>query len=368
MKILLTTDNIGGTWTFAVELARALREQKVDVILATMGWPLNAEQREDIAQIDHVELHESHYKPEWTEPPWTDVEQAGDWLRTLEQKTHPDVVHLTTYTLADQCWDSPVLITGLGCLLSRWYATQHDPPPEHYKIYREKVRRGLTAASQVVTSTHAALAALNYYYGPFSKGTVIPHGRDPALFQSQTKEPFVLASGRLWDPTKNLGVLKSVAPKISWPISIAGDNPPPAEKTPDMRNIQMKMLGLLNSSQFAQYLARASIFVLPARYDPFGFTPLEAALAGCALVLSDIPTLRETWDKAALFIEPDDPDGIALAINTLIDDPDTLQQYADHASLIAMQFSPQAMARAYIDVYQQIVQPEYMQMQPAEPL
>ena len=126
------------------------------------------------------------------------------------------------------------------------------------------------------------------------------------------------------------------------------------------------MMGLLSVSQFAQRLARASIFVLPARYDPFGFTPLEAALAGCAMVLSNIPTLRETWDKSALFVEPDDADAIASAINTLIEDPETLQHYVDRASLIATEFTPQAMARAYMDVYQEILQPEYNDIQPAE--
>lgn len=366
MKVLLTTDNIGGTWTFAVELSRALCEQNVEIVLATMGWPINPEQRKEINQVKGVELYESHYKSEWMDRPWADLERAGTWLLDVEHKTHPDVVHLTSYSLADLAWNVPVLITGLGCLISRWKATQTLPAPDYYNTYREKVRRGLAAASQVVTSTHAALAALNYFYGPLNKGTVIPHGRDPELFRPQPKEPVVFASGRLCDPTKNLGILKSVAPKISWPISIAGDHQPPHEKTPDERNIQIQMLGLLDVSQFADHLARASIFILPALYDPFGFTPLEAALAGCAMVLSDIPTLRETWDKAALFVKPDNADAMAQAVNALIEDPELLQHYADRASLIAMEFSPQAMARAYRNVYQEILQPEYSDMQPAE--
>ena len=39
-----------------------------------------------------------------------------------------------------------------------------------------------------------------------------------------------------------------------------------------------------------------------ALYEPFGLAVLEAAQAGCALVLSDIPTFRELWDGAALFV------------------------------------------------------------------
>ena len=36
---------------------------------------------------------------------------------------------------------------------------------------------------------------------------------------------------------------------------------------------------------------------LPARYEPFGLSILEAALSGCALVLGDLPSLRELWDR-----------------------------------------------------------------------
>ena len=34
-------------------------------------------------------------------------------------------------------------------------------------------------------------------------------------------------------------------------------------------------------------------------YEPFGLSILEAAASGCALVLGDIPTLRENWSEAA---------------------------------------------------------------------
>ena len=61
----------------------------------------------------------------------------------------------------------------------------------------------------------------------------------------------------------------------------------------------------------ADWYARASIYALPARYEPFGLSALEAALSGCALVLGDIPSLREVWGDAALFVAPDDTDALA---------------------------------------------------------
>jgi hypothetical protein len=46
--------------------------------------------------------------------------------------------------------------------------------------------------------------------------------------------------------------------------------------------------------------------VLPARYEPFGLSVLEAALSGCALVPGDIASLRGNWDGVAEFVCPDD--------------------------------------------------------------
>ena len=69
----------------------------------------------------------------------------------------------------------------------------------------------------------------------------------------------------------------------------------------------MHCSGRLTPPQMARVVSRApSIYALPARYEPFGLSVLEAALSGCALVLGDIPSLREIWDGAALFVDPDD--------------------------------------------------------------
>jgi glycosyltransferase involved in cell wall biosynthesis len=67
-------------------------------------------------------------------------------------------------------------------------------------------------------------------------------------------------------------------------------------------------------------MARSSIFVSAALYEPFGLAVLEAAQAGCALILSDIPTFRELWQGAALFVAPSDARAIADALNKITGD------------------------------------------------
>src|SRR5947199_312178 len=62
---------------------------------------------------------------------------------------------------------------------------------------------------------------------------------------------------------------------------------------------------------------RAAIFASPALYEPFGLTVLEAAAAGCALVLSDIPSFRELWSGAAVFVDPADSESLHRALRDL---------------------------------------------------
>ena len=61
-------------------------------------------------------------------------------------------------------------------------------------------------------------------------------------------------------------------------------------------------------------IARAAIYALPAHYEPFGLSILEAAMSGCALVLGDIPSLREIWGDAAVFVHPDNRDAVARCL------------------------------------------------------
>ena len=40
-RILMTADTVGGVWTYAMDLARALGAEGVEVALATMGSPVS---------------------------------------------------------------------------------------------------------------------------------------------------------------------------------------------------------------------------------------------------------------------------------------------------------------------------------------
>jgi glycosyltransferase involved in cell wall biosynthesis len=110
-------------------------------------------------------------------------------------------------------------------------------------------------------------------------------------------------------------------------------------------------LGRLAPRELAEWMGRAAIYALPARYEPFGLSVLEAALAGCVLVLGDIPSLREVWGDAAVFVPPDDVDALVAALELLRREPGRRARFAACARVRALEYLPARMAARYLSAY-----------------
>jgi glycogen(starch) synthase len=369
-RVLMTTDTIGGVWTYALELARVLCRHNIQVVLATMGAALSRAQRTEVWHCPGLSVYESAFKLEWMEDPWADIAEAGHWLLQLEEAVQPDVIHLNSYVYGGLSWRRPTLVIGHSCVLSWWEAVKGEAAPHTWERYRNEVARGLHAADLVLAPTQAMLAALERHYGCFSRSGVIPNGRDSALFPPGVKEPFIFAVGRLWDEAKNVAMLDDVASSLTWPIYVAGEDRHPARG--HVHYGAVRGLGHLSPPALAHWLARAAIYALPARYEPFGLSVLEAGLAGCVLVLGDIPSLREIWEGAALFVPPDDAEGLAVTLQALSQESTYLAELAAHARIRARQFTPQRMLTGYLTAYRELLQAERRQggnyeSQPTQP-
>src|SRR5690606_28410836 len=96
-------------------------------------------------------------------------------------------------------------------------------------------------------------------------------------------------------------------------------------------------------------------YVAPAHYEPFGLGILEAARAGCALVLGDIPSLREVWADAALYVPPDDCEALQRCIEELVADPRRRRQIAARAWQRAQVYSTERMGSDYLQCYRSLV-------------
>jgi glycosyltransferase involved in cell wall biosynthesis len=361
-RVLMTADTVGGVFTYAVELCRGLAMHDVHVVLATMGARLTRAQRATVSALANVALYESDYRLEWMESPWCDVDAAGDWLMQLEATHAPDVVHLNGYVHGALPWRAPVLMVAHSCVLSWWQAVKGEDAPPAWHTYGQRVAAGLARADLVVAPSGAMLDAVERLYGRLAQKRVIHNGRAPHPLRTGPKEPLVLSIGRLWDEAKNLAALRACHTLLPWPVYVAGAMHPPGSDsgaTPTSWD-GIHVLGALAPEELAVWLARAAIYALPARYEPFGLSALEAALSGCALVLGDIDSLREVWGDAALFVPPDDPECLAGAISALAHDPAWRARLAAQAAERALRYAAERMTRDYLDVYGQLMLAPYL--------
>ena len=358
--ILMTADTVGGVWTYALDLVRALAPFGTQVALATMGAPLQPHQWQAAQALPNLTIYESNYKLEWMENPWADVAAAGEWLLQLAAQVQPDLIHLNGLMHGHLPWQQPVVAVVHSCVLSWWQAVHGEAAPDSWATYRAQVRQSLQAANLVVAPTQAMLAEAAALYGPFRQQAVVYNGREAAQFQpAATKEPFLFSMGRVWDEAKNLALLAQAAADLPWPVYLAGEARHPATgELLQLPNVQF--LGPLPSAKVAAWLSRAAIYALPARYEPFGLSILEAALAGCALVVGDIPSLREVWGDAATYVSPNDGAALRAAIVSLMGDEPRPVALAARAAQRAAQYSLERLGLAYGQLYQHLLTAEMM--------
>jgi glycogen synthase len=354
LRVLMSTDTVGGVWNYALQLAAALRRYGVQVVLATMGAPLSFQQRQQAKHIPDLILCESRFRLEWMESPWKDIEKAGQWLLQLERCYRPDLIHLNHYSHGNLDWQAPRLVVGHSCVLSWSHAVFGEKTPPKWQLYQSHVRQGLQGADRVVAPSHAMLSALAHYYGPLPPTTVIHNGRCPSDYPRLSKEPYILAVGRVWDAAKNLEALAQIAPSLHWPVYLAGEQQHPEGGCAEWSSV--RTLGQLEPNLLTVWYARASIYALPARYEPFGLSVLEAALAGCAPVIGDIDSLRELWEGAAYFVPADDPQALQKTINRLADDPIQREAIARRATVRARHYTVERMVTGYFSLYQQLLE------------
>ena len=216
------------------------------------------------------------------------------------------------------------------------------------------VRRGYQAASMLLAPSLAFADATALCYDLEKTPVVVRNGRRTLTpGETLSPRPFVFTAGRLWDEGKNLATIDRAAARLSIPVVAAGPLQGPNDARVEARHVAA--LGRLNDADVARYLSARPIFVSAARYEPFGLAVLEAAQAGCALVLSDIPTFRELWEGAAIFVSPDDDRGMAAAIERLAGDADERGRMGAAARNKAESYSVEAMSAGVLSAYRSVL-------------
>lgn len=328
--------HIGGVESHVASVSAELVRRGHDVTVLTSRY--------DKALPDREERDRVHVRR---------VKTTGTWLRTpIAPATKAalagldaDVVHahspppLTAYYAAKVSARRrlPFVIT---------YHADVEPPTPLGPLVEAAYRHTLGYSTMrradkiiVTTSTYAATSRAVWRFNP----EVIPNAVDVHRFRPENEglsvresyriradEPVVLFVGRMV-PHKGIENLIEAGRSVAYArFLLVGGGPelPALQRLARRLGIEDRVLfaGPIPYDRLPAYYAACDLFVLPSvsRLEAFGIVALEAMATGKAVVVTDIPGVREviTGGREGLLADPVNPDDLALKIRTLLADDD----------------------------------------------
>ncbi|GAC1648312.1 MAG: glycosyltransferase family 4 protein [Acidobacteriaceae bacterium] len=337
MRLLITTDAVGGVWTYTKELTLQLAQRGHEICLVCFGPAPNQNQKDWIGSVRALTFHAAPYKLEWMHDCRQDLEDSREELLRVIHQFKPDLLHSNQFCFGSLDCRVPKIVVAHSDVVSWWHAIHGcDPEPvdfPHADFYRDTVCSGIASADTLVGITRWMLSQIPRHYISPRRSVVIYNGRDPRLFAHDSqKQHRALTVGRLWDKAKNIALIERTQTDV--PVYIAGESSQRTER----------YLGQLTEDQLRVEYARARVYVSPALYEPFGLAPLEAAFSNCALLLSDIPTFREIWGDHATYFNPREPHEMALRLCADL----STRNVRDHA---LAHYTSDRMAEQYLSLY-----------------
>ena len=356
-RVLITTDAVGGVWSYSLTLAAGFAELGCSCTLAVLGpAPSDGEAGRALA-IPGLQLIETGLPLDWTAADAAQVQRAAHALDRIADETGAASVHLHTPVFAAWPWRTKLVAVAHSCVGTWWDAVGIGAIPDDLAWRAVLMRRGLERADTVVAPSRAFADALHRVYGVSRPIHAVHNGSDPPALPARTseRERRVLTAGRLWDPGKNIAVLDDVAERLGAPVDAAG----PLEGPDDtrFRSAHLNLLGNLPADAFHAQCRRAAIFAAPSRYEPFGLAVLEAAQLATPLVLADIPSFRELWDGDAVFVPPGDAGAWTDALRALLDAPQERDRMGRRAHARAQCYGAGAMTVQTASLHRAITAP-----------
>jgi len=211
------------------------------------------------------------------------------------------------------------------------------------RLYFSTVRPLTRNAERACTvSLHEKQRMVRLGFSTAERIDVVPYGIDDVFKSAEPRSlnqistlkdmgvhvPYVLYVGRL-TRRKNVSTLIQAMAHLQSPLELvivgapdktAGDLPALARELGVERKV--RFLGPIYDDRLAALYAGAVAFCFPTWDESYGLPPLEAMAAGTPCVVSDIAVLREMYQDAAVFADPQDPRAFAAAIDQLHKNPD----------------------------------------------
>ena len=194
---------------------------------------------------------------------------------------------------------------------------------------------------------------------------VVPNAADPLFAEGDGSrfkqryglDDFVLCVGR-FDPRKNQLRLVEAVGNLGIPLVLIGSAAPNHASyyrrvTSAARMVRPPalILGPVGVRELADAYAAARVHVQPSWIETPGLASLEAGLAGCNLVVADVPHVREYFGDYAWYCDPGDVSSIRRAILQAWESPPRLE-LREH---IAKNYTWERAAQVTLEAYREVL-------------
>jgi glycosyltransferase involved in cell wall biosynthesis len=352
-RVLLTTDVVGGVWDFSVTLAAELQADW-QVTLLALGEPSPTQCRD--AAAAGAQLRVEPVKLEWMQDSGADVAYTRQRIGHIAAEGF-DVIHANQFAAACADTHIPIVLTLHSDVLSWRRGTLGTSViSDEWAGYTGLLREALMRANYVVAVSRFLADEVRDLYNCDVDIDVIHNGWSCGVGADVERQPITLMAGRVWDAAKNIPLVAEAA--SGWSpghVRVAGEHQHPETGATADVPPPLQPLGVLPRQELEALMDQTSIYLSPARYDPFGLLPLQAAQHGCALLLSDIPSYRELWDGAACFFKSDSAGDLRRKWRLLLEHADLrhILAGAAHARAVSS-YSAERMAADYRDAYARV--------------
>lgn len=195
----------------------------------------------------------------------------------------------------------------------------------------------------VITSSHASAREIRRDFGVRAERLhMLGNGLDTELFAPDPAvtraDDEILCVGRWSDPNKGIGFLVEALAKLPTAKLVLVDEDHPQH---DARKIaraggyedRITITGRVETDELVRLYRRAAIVAVPSLYEGFGLPAAEAMACGAPVVAAASGALPEVVETGGggLLVPPADPDALAKALGTLLEQPDARRRLGESA-------------------------------------
>ena len=272
--------------------------------------------------------------------------------------------------------------------LANLYFDEDETTPMRMQLRRFRFRRGLVRAARVIAVSDATRRDVETQMGvPPNRIRRVYNAPDPGFLQPDdgaTREearrrimeryqihyPFLLYAGNI-RRHKNVPRLVEAFAVLREKLSshprygelrlvIIGDtiSQYPAVRQTVIRSKMeqaVRFLGFVPFETLRCFYESAAAFVFPSRYEGFGLPPLEAMACGTPVITSNVSSLPEVVDDAAMLVNPENVFEIERGIREVLLNDALREDLIRRGRLQASRFSWETTARQVLEIYKEAV-------------